>query len=270
MTAVPITASANAHPTDGPTTMPSDTEGWWESERAEFIRSRIAGLVGPGSRLADVGGGRGAMLADDRLSGSHRVCVDSHIWAEWDASSGLDFVCASAQALPFRPGTFDLVGSFDVIEHIADDRSALVEQRRATTPDGYVIGAVPAGPSLWSAHDDEVGHQRRYTADSVAAALESAGLAPSFLSHSFSFLWLPARLLRSSPTRRSEPANSNGVAARVVRSVIGALSAAERRVINRRTIPFGTSIYFESRFIPTDSAALARSTPAPTTNERDL
>src|SRR5262245_57032340 len=37
-------------------------------------------------------------------------------------------------ALPFRSGSFDLVGAFDVIEHVADDRHILRELQRVTRP----------------------------------------------------------------------------------------------------------------------------------------
>ena len=47
---------------DGPGTMPSNPDGWWEQERSTFIRHRISELVQRGDRILDVGCGRGNML----------------------------------------------------------------------------------------------------------------------------------------------------------------------------------------------------------------
>ena len=79
---------ATTHPRlDGPATMPVDATGWWEVERARWIRQRVAALTGPAALVADVGCGRGVMLADDALSDRIVVNVDSYRWSNWIAST---------------------------------------------------------------------------------------------------------------------------------------------------------------------------------------
>lgn len=225
--------------------MPSAPSGWWETERARFVRSRIGALSEPGDLIVDVGCGRGDMLDAEDLADRQRINVDSHIWDEWRGRDDMLFVAARADALPFRDGAFDLVGSFDVLEHIPDDTKALGEQRRVAGAQASIVAAVPADPRLWSAHDDAVGHQRRYTLGSFAELADTVGLSLGRRSYFYSFLWLPAWLTRKSALRTAEPAKGDSLISRAVKLGIGALSGLERVIMRRARLPFGTSAWFE-------------------------
>jgi SAM-dependent methyltransferase len=66
---------------------------------------------------------------------------------------------------------FDTILYVDVLEHIEDDRA---ETRRAAdrlAAGGRLVVLSPAYPFLYSAFDAEIGHHRRYTAESLAAAM---------------------------------------------------------------------------------------------------
>lgn len=232
----------------GPTTMPVDSSSWWETERAIFIRERIAARSKPGQWIVDVGCGRATMLDSDELRDRIRVNVDVEPWPEWARADAL-FVCARADALPFRTGSFQVVGSFDAIEHVEDDETAMKEQARVTHPDGFVVTAVPADERLWSAHDEAVGHYRRYTFESLRTLAARADLRPVTMTAMFSYLWLPAFLLRNRPLRRNA-GNSGSDVPKPVRSIIAAVAATERRISRRVRVPFGSSLWAE--FAPGD------------------
>ena len=232
---------------DGPSTMLCNENGWWEEERARLIRDRVDELTRPGALIADIGCGRGRLLAHPALVGRTIVNVDSHVWDEWqERDDDVLFVCASADALPFRSGAFDLVGSFDVLEHIADDQAGLIEQRRIVGDDGTVVCAVPADPRLWSGHDVAAGHFRRYDMDTLAELASRCGLDVERSTYFFAFLWLPAWLTRKQSVR-SEPGNGQGALGALVRRAVGAVSAVERALLRRRRLPFGTSLWAEAR-----------------------
>lgn len=225
--------------------MPVDSEGWWQSERARLVRSRIIALTRPGDVVVDVGCGRADMLDHPGLADRVRINVDSHRWNEWRGRHGMLFVVANADALPFRSGSADLVGSFDVLEHIPDDRQAVREQVGIARPDAHIVAAVPADPRLWSTHDEAVGHKRRYTYRSFESLARGAGLTIRRRTHFYSFLWLPAWLARHTSTRGREPAQGTGLVSRIATLTIRALAGTERIVLRRRSIPFGTSLWFE-------------------------
>jgi SAM-dependent methyltransferase len=52
-------------------------------------------------------------------------------------------VNAAGEGLPFPDGTFDLILSHEVLEHVRDDRQAVVEMVRALKPGGRVVLFVP-------------------------------------------------------------------------------------------------------------------------------
>src|SRR5262249_47479299 len=80
-------------------------------------------------------------------------------------------------ALPFRDAAFDLVGAFDVVEHVEDDRRVFAELSRVARRGAAVVFSVPLHPARWSAFDELVGHVRRYEPAALLAVLREHGLA---------------------------------------------------------------------------------------------
>jgi hypothetical protein len=66
--------------------------------------------------------------------------------------------------------------SFNVLEHIEDDVQALASAGSLLRPGGRVFHFVPAFPFAYSRFDDEIGHFRRYTRQSMADKAQAAGL----------------------------------------------------------------------------------------------
>lgn len=239
--------TVNAHPHQhGPSTVATQEGGWWEVERAHFIRGRIVSLLAADQSMLDVGCGRGTLLGERSLvPGSMCVGVDSYIWPEWLTHNTNSFyVCALADQLPFRDGAFDVVGSFDVLEHLPDDEGAMREQARVVTSQGHVVASVPAHPKLWSAHDVDVGHRLRHTRRSLTALANSADLIPTRTTHFFSWLAPPAFVLRNKAKRGESPGNGWFVGGAVGR-VAALLSTCERAVLRRFDLPVGTSLWAE-------------------------
>ena len=83
---------------------------------------------------------------------------------------------ADVTALPFANESFDAVVLGEVIEHVADDVSALEEARRVLRPGGVAALSVPAQPTWFGPSDEWAGHVRRYTRDSLIAACVAAKL----------------------------------------------------------------------------------------------
>jgi len=69
---------------------------------------------------------------------------------------------ADACDLPFKNDFFDLVVSFDVFEHIKNDKKAVSEVHSVLKKGGFLLFTVPAYPSLFSSHDVALSHYRRY------------------------------------------------------------------------------------------------------------
>ncbi len=69
----------------------------------------------------------------------------------------------------------DTVVCLNVLEHIADDRMALVYMRQCLRPGGAALVLVPQGPELFGTLDEALQHQRRYTREELAEKMASAG-----------------------------------------------------------------------------------------------
>ena len=54
-----------------------------------------------------------------------------------------DIVCAAGESLPFSDGSFDLILSHEVLEHVQDDRRASREMVRVLRPGGRAVIFVP-------------------------------------------------------------------------------------------------------------------------------
>jgi SAM-dependent methyltransferase len=151
---------------------------WWAA-RTDLVLELLEGLrILPPARVLEVGCGWGTNLealeaggyqvsgldisrrALDRLDRPHRQLIEADL----------------ALGLPDTLPAYDCVLALDVIEHIDNDHQAVRELRRLLNPGGRVIISVPALPDLYSEFDAVQGHRRRYTAQSLRACLEGAGL----------------------------------------------------------------------------------------------
>ncbi|MGE7989999.1 class I SAM-dependent methyltransferase [Pseudomonas sp. NPDC089554] len=84
----------------------------------------------------------------------------------------------------------DLIGAFDVIEHIEEDQLVLNNLARALEKDGSLIVTVPQHRWLWSEVDEFACHKRRYTRDELLGKLADAGLRVEYVT-SFVCLLVP-------------------------------------------------------------------------------
>lgn len=148
------------------------------------------------------------------------------------------------RALPFTE-EFDVIGAFDVLEHIDEDVQVLDELHRATRPGGGVIITVPQHPRLWSAADDYARHVRRYTRRELVGKVERAGFHPVRVT-SFVSLLLPLFALSRLMKRPSDEPYDPETEYRATASLDGTLErvlSLERALIRRGlSFPAGGSL----------------------------
>jgi SAM-dependent methyltransferase len=110
------------------------------------------------------------------IAGTHFIDISSPVVAQLNARGGVASA-GEVSALPFRDGAFDLVGAFDVIEHIEDDRRVFSELSRVLKSGGALVLSVPLHARFWTEFDDYVGHARRYEPADLLALLADHHLA---------------------------------------------------------------------------------------------
>jgi SAM-dependent methyltransferase len=96
------------------------------------------------------------------------------------------FLQMDGRRIPYQ-NEFDLIGAFDVLEHILEDDVVLAGMYRALKPGGGLVVTVPQHPWLWSATDQYACHVRRYSAADLHVKLGNAGfeivLSTSFVTY---------------------------------------------------------------------------------------
>lgn len=121
------------------------TDGLFYREKMRAIHRVAPERLSPtegGARILDLGGGRSG-LAAMLYPRAEVTTLDRDFDLHDQGPTHSAFVCGDACALPFADGVFDAVALFDVLEHIPDDRTAVVEAVRVTRPGGWLLVSTP-------------------------------------------------------------------------------------------------------------------------------
>lgn len=113
-----------------------------------FSRYAFASTFAEARRVLDVGCGTGYGAAELAQTATSVEGIDSSAEAIEHARTryplpNLRFQVASAESLPFGEHSFDLVVSFEVIEHLPECRGMLGEARRVLAPEGVLLVSTP-------------------------------------------------------------------------------------------------------------------------------
>ena len=185
----------------------------------EWVFARIRRRLG--NRILEIGCGTGNFTALMAADGRSVTAIDRHApFVEFARRRLGDnpyvrVICGDALEHQWSE-SFDTVVLLDVLEHIDDHVSFLRSLQNCLTQDGRLVVKVPAGQWLYGPMDKAIGHYRRYSPRSLAAALTAAGFVPEVRSY-FNVLgilgwWLNGKVLK----RVTPPAEQVGLFDRLV------------------------------------------------------
>lgn len=220
---------------------------WWYAGMRAISSALLDKHMPPGAsgrRILDAGCGTGNTLAHFRGRG-RAVGVDlSEDALRFCRSRGVSAARASVLALPFAPGTFDLVTSLDVLYHrwVADDRAAVAELARVLAPGGLLLVRVPALKMLWGAHDDAVLSRHRYTRREVDALLRAAGLDVLELTYANTLLFPVLALRRTLDRLTGRHGSDVSFLPAPIEATFLGLLRAEARMVRHVRLPVGASV----------------------------
>jgi 2-polyprenyl-3-methyl-5-hydroxy-6-metoxy-1,4-benzoquinol methylase len=154
--------------------------------RRGFLLSRLR----PGMRVLDLGCGEGRFSAEAAAAGARVVGAEVAETAIRRARARhpeleLEFELVPIDGpLPFEDGSFELVWSSEVIEHVADTARWLSEVRRVLAPGGLLLLTTPSHGRLRLAlhgverYSEPLGdHLHLYTRRSLSTVLSEFGFA---------------------------------------------------------------------------------------------
>jgi SAM-dependent methyltransferase len=221
---------------------------YWFRARNALVCWALRKFIPEASNLLEIGCGTGYVLGGIANAARRIDLSGSEV-----SSGGLAYAARrvpraelfqmDARAIPFRDH-FDVIGAFDVLEHIDDDLAVLGQVYGALRSGGSLIVTVPQHAFLWSPADDHAQHVRRYERRDLRDKLERTGFSIVMMT-SFVSLLLP--LMFASRRLRRRNTDFDVLAelrvAPLTNFVLASVLALERALIRCGVrFPFGGSL----------------------------
>ena len=224
-----------------------DQRHWWYRARREVLAALIRRVVHPpkGAAILELGCGTGhnlAMLGE--FGDVDALELDEEARSLAEHRLGRKVMSSPLPELSeVRERHYDLVGAFDVIEHIDDDRAALGSIASRLKPGGKLVVTVPAHQWMWSAHDVVNHHKRRYSKRKLRALIESSPLQLDRIGYFNSLLFPVAIAERMSSKLRGKDDADLKLPPAPLNTALERAFAAERHLIGRLPLPPGLSLF---------------------------
>jgi SAM-dependent methyltransferase len=227
---------------------------FWFRSRNRLLIWAVQRYFPNAKNFLEIGCGTGFVLAGMNAAFPSLSLFGSEIFSE-----GLNFAAArlpgvelfqmDARRIPFRE-EFDVIGAFDMLEHVKEDEKVLAQMYQATRPGGGILLTVPHHPFLWSAADDFARHVRRYKTRELKDKVERAGFKLLRVT-SFVSLLLPLLVLSRFKQRFSanefDPAGEFNINSSV-NTTLEMILNVERSIIRAGlSLPAGGSLLLVAR-----------------------
>jgi SAM-dependent methyltransferase len=224
-----------------------DGRHWWYRGRRRILSDLIEREAAPPPEAAilEVGCGSGHNLAMLAQFGTvDGLELDDEARALAEKRLGRPVMSAP---LPELDGVadrhYDLIGAFDVIEHIKDDDAALAAIASKLKPGGVFVMTVPAHPWMWSAHDVLNHHHRRYSKRQLRGLIERSPLRLRKLGYFNSLLFPAALAQRLASKIRGSDESHLSLPGPALNDALESVFAAERHLVGRLPLPPGLSLF---------------------------
>jgi SAM-dependent methyltransferase len=228
---------------------------WWFRARRHIVWSLVRRYIdgNPNRRLqvCELGCGTGGNLA--AIADEHDVvgieCSSKALaYARQTLGSRVRFGSLPHE-IDLPPASFDVVLLTDVLEHIDDDVSAARTALTLLRPGGIVVATVPAYQWLYSPHDAQHHHFRRYSKPRFRSLWAVPHCSSLLLSHYNSLLFAPAAAVRLMAKLRSPQQATSGlqVPPQLMNGLLAKVMRSEANLIGRVPIPFGLSLVSVTR-----------------------
>ena len=188
---------------------------WWFCGRRRIVRRLLAEIAAPrtGRRIVDVGCGTGANIAS--LADAY-ACHGIDPSAEGirlarERFPAVRFTCGLApNAFGPEERDADVMLAMDVMEHVADDFLFASSLLAVLEPGRHLLVTVPADETLWSPHDVNFGHYRRYSRERLERVWQGLPVTPLLVSHYMARLLPVVRTVRTVNRWRGRAAGAAG------------------------------------------------------------
>lgn len=229
---------------------------FWFVARNRILMDVMRKRFPDAGKVLEIGCGTGFVMAAMRAAFPGAALSGSDIFTE-----GLDYAAQrvpdaflfqmDARHIPFRE-EFDLLGAFDVLEHIKEDEAVLAQMFQACKPGGGIVLTVPQHRWLWSRVDDFACHKRRYARRELVEKVVRSGFR---IEYTTSFVSLLLPLMLASRWQKKSGSDMDGQmeavglkTGRLANVLLGAVMRIEWMLTNAGLpLPFGGSLMLVAR-----------------------
>ncbi len=222
-----------------------DSEHWWFVARRRIVGTLVEKFASKKPmRLLEIGCGTGSNLAMLQEFGTvDAVEPDDAARAIAAARSN---IAVQGGFLPHEvtlpDATYDMILLLDVLEHIGDDLGTLQMLRGKLAPGGRLLITVPSAPWMWSGHDVEHHHHRRYTAAQLSDVLEKAGFTVRHRTHYNTMLYGPIAAARLIGKMRRHEGGDDAMPSPLINKLLAGIFGSEAAWVGWARMPFGVSL----------------------------
>ena len=175
----------------------SESRHFWFLSRCEYIVQVFKKYVGLDESIIEIGAGTGNVARGLMTAGYKPAVGELHLSGlRYAKSYGIEECYQFDLYEPPFHDQFDVVGMFDVLEHLDDSTRALSQIKSILHDDGKLILTVPAHMWLWSREDKIAEHKLRYTRSTIRDVLNASGFQVIEIKYFFIFI-LPLLWLRT-------------------------------------------------------------------------
>jgi 2-polyprenyl-3-methyl-5-hydroxy-6-metoxy-1,4-benzoquinol methylase len=231
-----------------------EREHWWFKARIQILAAVLQKNLPTNTPLKILNVGVATGATSEMLQQFGEVTsieYDQDCCNFMNQQNNLQIQQGSITALNFNNHSFDVVCSFDVIEHVEDDATAAKELERVCAPNGFIFVTTPAYQFLWSEHDVVNHHFRRYTRTNFSKLFNTELLTPIKKTYFNFFLFPPIALIRivlwpfqknKTATQQSQETDATRFSPGILNNLLYQIFLFEKALINTISFPFGVSI----------------------------
>ena len=173
----------------------SERKHFWFLSRCEYIVQTFKKYVNTDDSIIEIGAGTGSVARGLMAAGYRPAVGELHLSGlQYAKSYGIEECYQFDLYDPPFHNQFDVVGMFDVLEHLDDAAKALIQINSMLHDNGKLILTVPAHMWLWSREDRVAEHKLRYTKSTISSVLDGSGFQVIEIRYFFAFitplLWL--------------------------------------------------------------------------------
>lgn len=224
-----------------------ETKHWYFCSKHKIVLSVLDSLGITSANIIDIGCGCGVMMKYLSKYGKVHGIDFSEQALQYCRELGFDGELRQADLSQFTSSQkYDVAVSLDVLEHIDDDEKAAENIYKMLSNNAYCIITVPAFPSLWSSHDDNCMHKRRYTKKTLEKLLVSAGFNIEYISYInfwlFPCVWVIRQLTKLFNFNEYSEMENKMPSKIINNLLLGIFSSEQFFIKNKFRLPFGVSL----------------------------